>query len=188
MWKSNDAKTPAMFLFPVKCGPTCGFAYLEQLPKLKKQTKKSEKKKQHGDVDPRWQTRRITSRNSLQRWCVLLLARSQDWPEAPTNVRRNFDIHPTAWANLAHWGRMIIPGIGYVVNNHGDRFRPFKWGNVGPLPNGLNGLASEWVDTPPVIGGTQPSAETFCIFLTETSVRFRMYTTWSTWICYLYQM
>ena len=28
---------------------------------------------------------------------------------------------------------------GYVVNNHGDRFRPLSR-VVGPLPNGLNGL------------------------------------------------
>ena len=31
----------------------------------------------------------------------------------------------------------IIPGLGYVANNHGDRFRP-RIGVVGPLPNGLN--------------------------------------------------
>ena len=28
---------------------------------------------------------------------------------------------------------------GYVVNNHGDRFRPLSR-VVGPLPSGLNGL------------------------------------------------
>ena len=35
---------------------------------------------------------------------------------------------PTAWR--------IIPGLGYVVNNHGDRKSP-RPGVVGPLPNGL---------------------------------------------------
>ena len=33
----------------------------------------------------------------------------------------------------------IIPGLGSVVNNHGDRKSP-KDRVVGPLPNGLNGL------------------------------------------------
>ena len=33
----------------------------------------------------------------------------------------------------------IIPGLGYVVNNHGDRKSPFH-GVMGPLINGLNGL------------------------------------------------
>ena len=28
---------------------------------------------------------------------------------------------------------------GYVVNNHGDRFRPLRIGLWDPLPNGLNG-------------------------------------------------
>ena len=33
----------------------------------------------------------------------------------------------------------IIPGLGYVVNNHGDHKSP-KDRVVVPLPNGLNGL------------------------------------------------
>ena len=37
----------------------------------------------------------------------------------------------------------IIPGLGYVVNNHGDRFRPHSWGCGTPSK-----MASKWgVDT-----------------------------------------
>ena len=36
----------------------------------------------------------------------------------------------------------IIPGLGYVVNNHGDRKSP-KDRFVGPLPNGLF-MSSKW--------------------------------------------
>ena len=36
----------------------------------------------------------------------------------------------------------IIPGLGYVVNKHGDRFRPLSR-DVGPLPNG-SFMAYKW--------------------------------------------
>ena len=40
------------------------------------------------------------------------------------------------WPFARTW--RIIPGLGYVVNNHGDRFRPLIGsGWIGPLPNGL---------------------------------------------------
>ena len=34
--------------------------------------------------------------------------------------------------------------LGYVVNNHGDRFRPLS-GVVGPLPNGLFMVYKWWL-------------------------------------------
>ena len=36
---------------------------------------------------------------------------------------------------MDQWG--TIPGLGYVVNSHGDHFRPLT-GDMGPLPNGRN--------------------------------------------------
>ena len=47
------------------------------------------------------------------------------------------DLKPFGRKDSGHgWGAWrIIPGLGYVVNNHGDRFRPLSR-VVGPLPNG----------------------------------------------------
>ena len=54
-------------------------------------------------------------------------------------------IRPYFWGGYVRGGRLtshdtwrIIPGLGYVVNDHGTMviLSPLSWVNVGPLPNG----------------------------------------------------
>ena len=59
------------------------------------------------------------------------------------------DMGPPAWR--------IFTGLGYVVNNHGDRFRPLRIGQRGtPDPNGRTSWLINGGDPNHLVSGDDP--------------------------------